>query len=624
MGMIRIATVAAISLFCVLGRVAAGEMQAPRITRAEVDWGSATHKLGEIAPLRAVHASADTGLGGREIDRLNAAAAERLPGIAASPVPVLLPFDVELYLRDRAAARLPAGPEGDPSLDPSARYFAGFGQPSLFVPGAAGYDATFRFSVAAIPELANIRFGEAADLSISGSLLTYELDPPLADAGAGVPALEADFPGIRRIFLESRLRYSFVRFGVPYVVSVACFDAGFARYHRMACRDADRVIEHFLHALRIAGGAPQPAPPAAAAPAPERPVEVSPTFTYHPPGRLIAGTGFRRNAGRADYTVYSGVRFPLAATPAFANTQYYQRRVAGGVAAYPWRDNFCEGRAYRVAQCPAGMGHQGQDIRAADCSRAGAGDDRCGPHHDDVVAVRDGTILRARGQEAVFLLVNTPTEHIRFRYLHMRPKLLDAAGVVSGRRVTAGELLGQIGNFSQHENGTSYHVHFDIQVPTRAGWVFVNPYMTLVSAYERLIGARGAEISDVMVASAAGTSEGDGAITLAAVRQAILGADEPAVPAAPLVARSHIAAAAAACGARTSRLRHGHGCAVTSSVAPVAHARRSGGVPVAQPQAASQGTEAQFAQPVSTQILRHGSTARAALVAHRVYRRHRS
>src|SRR5262245_54859454 len=103
MGMIRIATVAAISLFCVLDRVAAGDMQAPRITRAEVDWESAAQKLGEIAPLRAVHASADAGTRGSDIDRLNAATAERLPDIAASPVPVLLPFDVETYLRNHAA-----------------------------------------------------------------------------------------------------------------------------------------------------------------------------------------------------------------------------------------------------------------------------------------------------------------------------------------------------------------------------------------------------------------------------------------------------------------------------------------------------------------------------------------
>src|SRR5262249_1315772 len=178
MGMIRIASVAAISLLCLIGRLAAGEMQAPRITRAEVDWASAAEKLGAIPALRAVHASRQADIAGSEIERLNAAAAERLPGIASSPVPVLLPFDVEAWLRDRAAAPPSAGPAAAPSPDPADRYFAGFGRPSFFVPGPAGYDATFRFSVANVPELADIRFGEAADVSISGSLLTYELDPP--------------------------------------------------------------------------------------------------------------------------------------------------------------------------------------------------------------------------------------------------------------------------------------------------------------------------------------------------------------------------------------------------------------------------------------------------------------
>ena len=581
--MIRIAVVA-ISILCVLGRVAAAEWQAPRITRAEVDWDRAAQQLGEVAPLRAVHAAATAGVASREIDRLNTAIADRLPGVASSPVPVLLPFDVEAYLRDRTAA-VPAG--GDPPADPPDKYFAGFGQPAFFAPGPAGYDATFRISVAAIPALADIRFREAADVSITGSLLTYELDPPIAATGAEVPALEAEFPGIRRFMLENRVRYAFVRFGVPYVVSIDCFDAGFARYHHMACRDADRVIAHFLHTLRIVGGAPQPATPAADAPAVERPADVSPTFTYHAPGRLITGTGFRRNGGRADYTVYSNIRFPLAEMPAFANTQYYARRVPHGVAAYPWRDNFCEGRGYQVAQCPGGNGHQGQDIRASGCNRKSTGDDRCGEHHDDVLAVRDGTILRARGQESVYLVVNTPTEHIRFRYLHMRPKLLDFADVVSGRRVAEGELLGRIGNFSHHENGTSYHVHFDVQVPTRAGWVYVSPYMTLVSAYERLIGARGAELSDMIV------SAGDGAITLAAIHQAILGIEPPA-PA--------IASRPAACSARGLRARHWRGCAV----ARIGHGAAG----------ASQSVH-------GAQDVRHDHVPRAEL-AHRTSRRHRS
>ena len=601
--MIRVASVAAIFTLCVLGRVAAGEMQAPRITRAAVDWEGAAAKLGEIAPLRAVNASADAGVPSAEVDRLNGATAERLPGIERSPVPVLLPFDVESYLRDRTAAHAPSGPEADPSVDPTDAYFAGFGRPSFFDPGPAGYDATFRFSLAKIPELANIRFAEAADVTITGSLLTYELDPPAGDAGTSVPALEAEFPGIRKIMLENRVRYAFERFGVPYVVSVDCFDASVARYHHMACRDADRVIERFLRALRIAGGMPHATPQAAAAPAPERPAEASPTFAYFSPGRLIPGTGFRSNGGRSDYTVYSNIRFPLAEAPAFANTQYYQRRVAGGVSAYPWRDNFCEGRSYYVAQCPAGMGHQGQDIRAADCSLTSAGDDRCGAHHNEVVAVRDGTILRAPGQEAVYLVVNTPTEHIRFRYLHMRPKLLDADGVLSGRRVAAGELLGQIGNFSQHENGTSYHVHFDVQVPTRAGWVFVSPYMTLVSAYERLIGGRGAELTEDVVASAAtGTSDaaGAGAITLAAIRHAVLAPNESTAVPSEDAARPRLAAAH--CG----RHRHWRGCAARTAGMQAVH-----------------GVHAEHGVH-GANLLHHGHAARAAVLTHRSYRRHRS
>jgi hypothetical protein len=55
-------------------------------------------------------------------------------------------------------------------------------------------------------------------------------------------------------------------------------------------------------------------------------------------------------------------------------------------------------------------------------------------------------------------------------------------------------VIGKVGNFFRRERGTTYHLHFDLQVPTKYGWVFVNPYMTLVAAYERLIRGRGQEI----------------------------------------------------------------------------------------------------------------------------------
>ena len=106
-------------------------------------------------------------------------------------------------------------------------------------------------------------------------------------------------------------------------------------------------------------------------------------------------------------------------------------------------------------------------------------------------------VLRARKQEAVFLFVNSPTAHVRLRYIHMNPKRLDEDGIVSGKRFAEGETIGMVGNYNDYERGTTYHLHFDMQAPTELGYVFVNPYMTLVSAYERLIGARGTEIKDV-------------------------------------------------------------------------------------------------------------------------------
>jgi hypothetical protein len=74
--------------------------------------------------------------------------------------------------------------------------------------------------------------------------------------------------------------------------------------------------------------------------------------------------------------------------------------------------------------------------------------------------------------------------------------------------VHEGEIIGEVSNFSMKEAGTSYHVHFDVQVPTKYGWVFVSPYMTLVTAYERLIGERGTEFADPSVIATADPNTG--------------------------------------------------------------------------------------------------------------------
>jgi hypothetical protein len=471
-----------------IGGAAAQGAIGPRISLLTPDWSAA---------MRSENIS-----DGGALARLNDGS--RLQDVGRSPVPVLLP--------------------SDPTQE------RGFGDPMFFAAGPSGYDAAFVLAPDDIARLAEVTFKRPLQVEITGSLLDYELDVPAPLQGQPVPALEGEFPGLRRLIHEGSVRYTFVRFGVPYTVSILCRDVPYSG-RRLSCRAADRIAAKFLRLLRIAGGQPLPPPPVAPPSPVERPVQQSPDFTYHAPGRLLPGTGYRRNGGVADYTVYARIRFPLADAPAYANSQSfmnwgdcnftgrtprrlhakgtpYRCRVSGkplvfdesanGNYEYPWRDNFCETRDFSVGQCPAGWGHQGQDIRPSFCKLRNVGADRCMPYQHDVVAVRDAAVLRRPQLPGLHLVVNAPGEHIRFRYLHMSPKLLDEAGVTSGRRVSEGDVLGKVGNYFRFPGGTTYHLHFDLQVPTRNGWVFVNPYMTLVTSYERLIGGRGAEIGDAV------------------------------------------------------------------------------------------------------------------------------
>jgi murein DD-endopeptidase MepM/ murein hydrolase activator NlpD len=374
-----------------------------------------------------------------------------------------------------------------------------------------------------------IGFSDRIDIHISGSDLLYEFDEPVGLIDWPVNGLKAEIPGIRRVYLENYVRYTFVRYGTPYVVSILCFDGGRSRYRQISCRDADKVATRFVRALHVAGGTAQAEPPTTKPDTIERPAAASTVFTYHGPGQIIPGTGFKGKGGRADYTVYSKIRFPLADAPAYANSQsfmnwgdcdstgrsslgmrgkvaVYRCRVSSPLLvrdesaadnySYPWRDNFCEHRSFYVGQCPGGSGHQGQDIRPGWCKQRIEGANRCEPYLHDVVAVRDGMVLRGPNQQAFHVVVNTPDEHVRFRYLHMFPKQLDEAGVTSGRNVREGEMLGKVGNFDRRERATTYHLHFEMQVMTKYGWAYVNPYMTLVGGYERLIRGRGQEIKD--------------------------------------------------------------------------------------------------------------------------------
>ena len=486
------------------GPAAAGELESPTVKLSDVNWEAAAASLTDRGTQPPAEAFA----------RLNAVTEKRFTDIGKSAVPVLLPFDIDAYRKDVA--------DGKPEAATSEKYFGGLHPTKFFLAGPAGYDATFTLSNK--EDGLKIRFEKPILLEISGASFIYELDPPDHVEKEEPPPkdLAEKFPGIRRVLSEAHVRYVFERFGVPYVLSIQCYDMRPSSKH-LSCREADPLALRFLSLLRTAGGAPAKiAQPKFDLSRPEGKSD----FTYYSPGDLIENTGWKKMPGRVDYHVYSRMRFPIADAPGYVKSQsfmpwgdcyhtgtvgrtgrkgaQYRCRLnskplvfdesAAENFTYPWRDNFCELRDFLVGQCPGGYGHQGEDIRPGNCVFNNAEADRCMPYQHSVAAVHDGTIRRLPGNIGVYIVANTENERVRFRYLHMNPNYMDAEGLLNGKHVSEGEIIGKVATWGDYEKGTSYHIHFNIQVFTKIGWVWVNPYMTLVAAYERLIGGRGSEI----------------------------------------------------------------------------------------------------------------------------------
>jgi len=479
---------------------AADEMEAPRVILSQVNWAEAATSLSDHG--------IDTPA--TEFARINAQTEKRFPGIAASSVPVLLPIDIDTFRKDVA--------DGAADAATSDKYFGPFHPSKLFLPGPAGYTATFFADHGGF----DFTFPKPVEIEITGGAFVYDLDGPDHQEVFPAKDLDGQFPGIKRILREAHVRYTFERFGVPYVVAIQCYDQPrSSRY--LSCKEADPAAVKFLRMLNTAGGTPMDI----AQPHIDltRPTAKS-DFTYYGPGNVIPDTGWHKNPGRADYHVYARMRSPIADAPSYVKSQSFMPwgdcyrsghsgplgRKGGEYSCkvnglplvfdesaavnftYPWRDNFCELRDFLVGQCPGGYGHQGEDIRPGNCVLFNEGADRCEPYQHNVAAVRDGVIWRNPGNIGVYIDVNTKDDFVRFRYLHMNPNYMDADGWFSGRRVSEGEIIGKVATWGDYEKGTSYHIHFNIQVFTKVGWVWVNPYMTLVAAYERQIGGRGTEI----------------------------------------------------------------------------------------------------------------------------------
>jgi hypothetical protein len=482
----------------------AQDFESPRVILSTVDWDAAAHSL----------PGDQTGTPAEIFGKFNAALAGRFPGIGKSSVPVLLPADVAALRKDQEAGATDAAT--------SNKYFGEFYPSKFFLTGPAGYDATFWID----PKDHGLKFlwPKPIEIEIGGAAYVYDLAPPNHQEVFPPPKELADkFPGMQRILREAHVRYAFERFGVPYVVSIQCYDRRPSRKY-LSCREADQVALRFLNRLQTAGGTPATiAPPKIDLSRPDTEAE---DFSYYGSGDLIPNSGWKKMPGRIDHHVYARFRFPIANAPAYIKSQSFMpwgdcyrsghtgrlgrkdspyrckvndipltfNEAAAVNFTYPWRDNFCELRDFLVGQCPGGYGHQGEDIRPANCTLNNEQADRCEPYQHTIAAVHDGLIWRTLGYLGLYIAWNSADEHVRVRYLHMNPKMMDADGLVSGRQVSEGEIIGKVATWGDYENGTSYHLHFNLQVFTKAGWVWVNPYTTLVASYERLIGGRGKEI----------------------------------------------------------------------------------------------------------------------------------
>jgi hypothetical protein len=239
----------------------ADDMAPPRIILSPINWAEAAASL------------SGHGIDTPQVEfaRINAQTEKRFPGIADSSVPVLLPVEIDVLRKDVASGAADAAT--------SDKYFGPFHPSKLFLPGPAGYTATFFADRGTF----NFTFQKPVEIEVTGGAFVYDLDGPNHQELFPAKELEDQFPGIQRILREAHVRYTFERFGVPYVVAIQCYDQPRSSRH-LSCKEADPVALKFLRMLRTVGGTPKDV----ARPHIDltRPTSTS-DFTFYPPGDLI-------------------------------------------------------------------------------------------------------------------------------------------------------------------------------------------------------------------------------------------------------------------------------------------------------------------------------------------------
>ncbi len=305
----RLVAIASLALALGIGTVSAEEMKPPRVSSVAVDWGRLSGDFQILDEGRPTGATGDQAndapaAAAEAIARINLATGERFANIAASPVPVLLPFDTPAFMRDREG--IVDAPRAD-APNYLANYLLGFDSVPFFYAGPGGYDAVVLARPQEMRDL-GIGFSRPIYIHISGSALLYELDEPARLIEWPSPKLD-DFPGLRRVYLENYARYIFVRYGMPYVLAIECFDGG-SRFGKISCRDADKVAIRALKALHFAGGTPQQQVEERGADTIDRPASHSTVFTYLCSGKHHSGHRLSAHGRRS--RLYGLFQHPLS------------------------------------------------------------------------------------------------------------------------------------------------------------------------------------------------------------------------------------------------------------------------------------------------------------------------
>jgi hypothetical protein len=233
-----------------------------------------------------------------------------------------------------------------------------------------------------------------------------------------------------------------------------------------------------------------------------------PLKTYGDPGDLLPNSGVDGKIGSKDSNVYGPILFPtdmsaVGQTVVYRTDEGCQAGETNGITSCKtptgltiekvkpdkWRDNFCESRnANNLPTCPGGEGHAGQDMWGEKWSDAST--------KHPLRAALDAIAFRRFPTQPAVTLSDVNASNIDYIYRHMKPSELDITiPPAEPLEVKRGCTLAHADRFMRKEsNGplrdrgarfgaTARHLHFEIRVPTRAGYQNVSPYLTVVHAH---------------------------------------------------------------------------------------------------------------------------------------------